>query len=162
MYQPPCGATRTERDGETLVCVRPLGHESYHADVTEDVLTAKTGMFWHDVENHPNARFGSPIPASSREYYIVCAKHLVGSDVLFWKPNACGYTTLLDEAGVYSYEQALKHHMPDHGHVMVPYEVMQGIKQHVVSRDEHLIHLLRIHGNLDPEAIQKLLTRVSR
>lgn len=44
-------------------------------------------------------------------YYIASFKHgMVGNDVLFWGPNGGGYTCMLDEAGVYTREEALELH----------------------------------------------------
>lgn len=48
-YQDRCGLVYA-KIGENLgvVCVRPKGHDSYHATTAEDVITAQGGFFWHD------------------------------------------------------------------------------------------------------------------
>ena len=40
------------------------------------------------------------------EYFIQDSRSFVGNDVLWWRPNGNGYTTVLEEAGIYSHEEA--------------------------------------------------------
>jgi hypothetical protein len=40
------------------------------------------------------------------QYYIQDSRGYVGNDVLWWRPNGNGYTTDLNEAGVYTREEA--------------------------------------------------------
>lgn len=49
------------------------------------------------------------LPATGSRYFIATRKHgFVGNDVLFWRPEAKGYTTNLDDAGKYSEAEATK------------------------------------------------------
>lgn len=40
------------------------------------------------------------------EYLIQDSRGLVGNCVLWWGPNRCGYTSRVEEAGIYSREEA--------------------------------------------------------
>jgi len=53
----------------------------------------------------------------SKDYYILDARSCVGNCALWWRPNAAGYTCELDDAGLYTLEDASSnsaHHIPVH------------------------------------------------
>lgn len=56
---------------------------------------------------HPNACGADPeyadgwICGQHTRYFIADTRHGVGDNVLWWRPNGGGYTTSLDDAGVY-------------------------------------------------------------
>lgn len=41
-------------------------------------------------------------------YYIQDTRDTVGNCASWWRPNSCGYTTQIEEAGLYSEEEAKK------------------------------------------------------
>lgn len=43
-------------------------------------------------------------------FYIQDSRQMVGNCMLFWRPNRSGYTTDIDEAGVYTREEAYSQH----------------------------------------------------
>jgi hypothetical protein len=52
-----------------------------------------------------------PVPSGSqavqeqKKFFIVSLKYSKGGEITLWRPNACGYTTVLEYAGVYTAEQ---------------------------------------------------------
>lgn len=40
------------------------------------------------------------------KYLILRKGSYVGNSLVWWRPNSCGYTTNIDEAGRYDYEEA--------------------------------------------------------
>ena len=47
---------------------------------------------------------------SEDQYYIQERRSTVGNSILWWRPNGAGYTTKIDDAGVYSPEYAYSQH----------------------------------------------------
>ena len=47
------------------------------------------------------------------DYYIIDMRSPVGNCALFWRPNNSGYTTQLEEAGLYTREEATSHRDTD-------------------------------------------------
>ncbi len=50
---------------------------------------------------------------AEREYLILDMREVVGNCALFWRPEGRGYTCNLDEAGLYTYEEAMSHRDTD-------------------------------------------------
>lgn len=51
------------------------------------------------------------------DYYILDARSCVGNCALWWRPNGGGYTCELDDAGLYTLDDASsnsEHHIPIH------------------------------------------------
>ena len=48
------------------------------------------------------------IKTSEKLYYIQDARSTVGNCVSWWRSNSCGYTIKIDEAGLYSEEEAFR------------------------------------------------------
>jgi hypothetical protein len=46
--------------------------------------------------------------AQVKTFYIVSTKYSKGSDIVLWRRNACGYTSVLELAGIYTAEQIAK------------------------------------------------------
>jgi len=57
------------------------------------------------------------VPASSQtkaeRFYIIDTRQIVGNCALFWCPDGAGYTTQLEEAGLYSEADARSHRETD-------------------------------------------------
>ncbi len=71
---------------------------------------------------------------ADRDYYILDARSCVGNCALWWGPNNSGYVCNLDEAGLYTLEDALSHRPTD---VPVHRDVARGcVVSHV--RWDHL------------------------
>ncbi len=67
-------------------------------------------------------------------YYIIDSRSCVGNCALWWKPDGKGYTCNLDDAGLYTLEEAESNRLSD---VPVPWELARGlVVPHV--RWEHL------------------------
>lgn len=63
-------------------------------------------------------------------YYIQDARSYVGNSVLFWRPGGAGYTTNLDEAGLYTLEEASSHRDTD---IPIPFLIAHAC----ISREVH-------------------------
>jgi hypothetical protein len=47
------------------------------------------------------------------KFYILDARSIVGNCALFWRPDGAGYTTQLDDAGLYDEADAKSHRETD-------------------------------------------------
>jgi hypothetical protein len=47
------------------------------------------------------------------DYYLIDMRSTVGNCALFWRPHGNGYTTQLEEAGLYTLEEAASHRPTD-------------------------------------------------
>lgn len=57
---------------------------------------------------------------SREEFFILSVSRTADSPAcVWWRPNACGYTTSIGEAGRYTREEAMRHSDPPH-HLVVP------------------------------------------
>ena len=56
----------------------------------------------------------------SQRFYILDVRTIVGNCALWWAPDGQGYTTQLEEAGLYSEEEARSHRLTD---VAIPEEM---------------------------------------
>lgn len=57
---------------------------------------------------------------SKEEFFILSVERTADSPAcVWWRPDACGYTTSIGEAGRYSREEAMRHSDPPH-HLVIP------------------------------------------
>lgn len=81
-----------------------------------------------------------------RRFYILDVRTIVGNCALWWRPNGQGYTTDLNEAGLYSEAHARAHRETD---VAVPEEMARACSQ-VHVRVEQLREMLDQAGEKWP------------
>lgn len=58
------------------------------------------------TETTTDTQTESDAKATEERYYILDARSIVGNCCGWWRPDGKGYTCNLEEAGLYSYEQA--------------------------------------------------------
>jgi hypothetical protein len=89
-------------------------HEETHRAGAQWTICNSCGMKWADDEGGPKPYVDPPKIAAAR---AVLAAELEGGDRyliwsnehrLWWRPNGCGYSRLLAEAGRYSHDEALR------------------------------------------------------
>lgn len=61
------------------------------------------------LDRHPPST-GDGVVVPTDGCYIQDSRSYVGNCMLFWGPNRSGYTTDIDEAGVYTLEEATRQH----------------------------------------------------
>jgi len=76
-------------------------------------------------------------------FYIVETNYASGDSVLFWRPKRCGYTTNLNEAGMYYKDDAEDISSTRPGTFAVLCATVYAMRHPVVSRDK-LIELRRV------------------
>jgi len=76
--------------------------------------------------------------ANAVKFYILDSRTIVGNCALFWRPNGNGYTCDLNEAGLYTEEEAKSHRDTD---IAVPEEMARTCSQSHV-RVERLREML--------------------
>lgn len=70
------------------------------------------------------------------EYYIMDTRSFAGNCVFFWRPNGGGYTCKVDEAGLFSEEEAQRIHKNRGTDVPVPEDfVKKAVSLHVDIQD---------------------------
>jgi hypothetical protein len=74
-----------------------------------------------------------------KEFYIVSIKYSRGGEIKLWRPNACGYTSVLEYAGIYTADQIAKQ----------PGYYDNGWSQIAVPREDIERLALRVVGNSD-------------
>jgi hypothetical protein len=76
-------------------------------------------------------------------YYIICTKYQAGWNMTFWKPNKCGYTNRLDDAGKYTAAEAGSYlTSPKRENFAVKCEEVDCHAHRGVDRDSHLFNLM--------------------
>lgn len=82
---------------------------------------------------------------SEQLFYIICHGHSTNGswDILFWKPDSCGYTIRLDEAGKYT-KDTLPRLYPEKGFA-IPCEEVDDAAHRAVDRDNHLFEFMNKH-----------------
>ena len=75
------------------------------------------------------------VPKDAKLFYIRDARQVVGNCALWWAVNGAGYTCELDQAGVYTYDEAFSGRRATD----IPYEIEEVEK--LVVRHVRLDHL---------------------
>ena len=66
-------------------------------------------------------------------YYIQDTRQFVGNDVLWWGPDRKGYTCKIDQAGLYTKEEAIAQFKSRETDVPWPQEYIDGVTSRVVD-----------------------------
>jgi len=82
--------------------------------------------------------------SEGKRFYILDTRQIVGNCALWWCPNGAGYTTQLEEAGLFSEADAKSHRETD---VAVPEEMAKACSVTHVRVD-------RLRGALDREGVE--------
>lgn len=89
---------------EALIKIREKAHRGHaHPDMTDIEVIANQAIRQH--ETRADARAVGELAFPRDDYVIETLEHN-GTLALWWKPSRQGYTTNLDEAGVYSLAEA--------------------------------------------------------
>lgn len=67
---------------------------------------------------------------TEEKYFLQDSRQVVGNDLLFWRQGRAGYTTNIDEAHVFTLEEALSHRKTD---VPWPVEYIRSISRPAVD-----------------------------
>lgn len=71
--------------------------------------------------------------------YLMWAGQYVGNSLIFWREGKAGYTTNIDKAHRFDYQEALKIQENGSGHKMIPLDHCESI----ATRQVHADHLDR-------------------
>lgn len=77
----------------------------------------------------------------SNQWLLLDLEH-VGTELLWWRPNSCGYTRYIDKAGIYTTEEA-KTHIDTSRTAAIPREEAYLVSNVVVS-DHYALELLKL------------------
>ena len=67
-----------------------------------------------------------------KRFYIQDSRNYVGNSMVWWRRGNVGYTTNIDEAGIYSEEEAIQMHQNRESDMMWPVEFINTIiERHV-------------------------------
>lgn len=87
---------------------------------------------------------------SGQRYYLLCAVHgYVGNAVLWWRARHQGYTTDLEDAGIYDAEEALAIEARGEGTSAVPVEEARAAARTYVHGDTVSAHVTRARRAMD-------------
>ena len=85
-----------------------FGLESYNPELPPEERETNRDWLLRELQDLARTVEGAINAFSSTSsHYIVTRRHgMIGDSMLFWRPNGAGYTTNIDEAGVYDFEEA--------------------------------------------------------
>ena len=72
-----------------------------------------TSPIWTPRPRRPEPKVGAPLDDVGLDYYILDTREVVGNCAVWWCPDGSGYTCDLEEAGLYTLEEASCHRNTD-------------------------------------------------
>lgn len=93
--------------------------------------------------------------SGQKKYFLQDTRDMVGNCMLFWRKGSRGYTTRIEEAELFTVEEALSHRKTDRPW---PEDLIRGIARLTVDHQ----HLPDVHYQRTPEALERLAQKYAK